>query len=118
MTRARKLFWLNIGLLVGSLILWVVAAVFGWLSSVTFVSHISMAALALSAIAGIAAGDAAVESESNDTPSPAAQSEWTTVPPAPAIDMAPPASLATELAPAPLQPVGNDDDDEPPGVYL
>lgn len=63
MTRARKLFWLNIGLLAGSCVLWVVAAVFDWLSSVTFVSHISMAALVLSAIAGIAAGDAAVESE-------------------------------------------------------
>jgi hypothetical protein len=65
-TRARKLLWLNVALLVGSLLLWVAAAVFGWLASVTFVSHVSMLALVLSAISGIAAGDAAVESESAD----------------------------------------------------
>lgn len=66
MSRARKLYWLNIALLAGSVVLWVAAAVFGWLTSIAFVSHISMAALVLSAIAGIAAGDAAVESESDD----------------------------------------------------
>lgn len=63
MSRARKLLWLNVGLLVGSLILWGVAWYLDWLSSVTFVSHISMAALVFSAISGIAAGDAAVEAE-------------------------------------------------------
>jgi hypothetical protein len=63
MSRGRKLYALNVALLVGSLVLWAVAAVFGWLESIAFVSHISMAALVLSAIAGIAAGDAAAESE-------------------------------------------------------
>jgi hypothetical protein len=61
MSRARKLFWLNISLLVGSLVLWATAFLFGWLDSVTFVSHVSMLALVLTAISGIAAGDAAVE---------------------------------------------------------
>jgi hypothetical protein len=50
-------------MLVGSTVLWVLAAVFGWLESVTFVSHISMGALVISSIAGIAAADAALESE-------------------------------------------------------
>jgi hypothetical protein len=43
--------------------LWIAAGVFGWLQSVAFVSHISMAALVFSAIAGIAAADAADEAE-------------------------------------------------------
>jgi hypothetical protein len=63
MTRARKLYWLNLTGLVGSLVLWVMAAMFGWLGSVVFVAHVSMLALVISAVAGIAAGDAAVESE-------------------------------------------------------
>lgn len=63
MTRGQKLIWLNAALAVGSIIVWVLAAVFGWLTSVAFVSHVSMAALVLSAIAGIAASDAAKEAE-------------------------------------------------------
>lgn len=62
-TRARKLLWLNIIFLVCSIVLWIGAIVFGWLNSVAFVSHVSMAALVMSAVAGIAAGDAAVEAE-------------------------------------------------------
>jgi hypothetical protein len=62
-TRARKLLALNAGLLVVSLALWAAAAIFGWLDSVAFVSHVSMLALVIGAISGIAAGDAAVESE-------------------------------------------------------
>lgn len=71
MTRARKLLLLNVAALVSSLILWVVAAVMGWLESVAFVSHISMGALVLAAVSGIAAGDAAVEAEAVDDDSPA-----------------------------------------------
>jgi hypothetical protein len=63
MTRGRKLLVLNVTLLVGSVALWIAAGVFGWLQSVAFVSHISMAALVFSAIAGIAAADAADEAE-------------------------------------------------------
>lgn len=63
MTRARKLLWLNIGLLVSSLVLWAVAIPTGWVNSVAFVSHISMAALVLTPLAGLTAGDAAVEAE-------------------------------------------------------
>lgn len=66
MTRARKLLILNVVLLVGSALLWIAAFIFHWLSSVTFVSHVSMAALVLTAISGIAAGDAAVEAENVD----------------------------------------------------
>ena len=62
---ARKLFYLNIAFLVFSVVVWVAAIIFGWLDSVPFVSHISMAALVMSAVAGIAAGDAAVEAESD-----------------------------------------------------
>ena len=63
MSRGKKLWWLNIGFLVGSALLWVAAIMFGWLESVAFVSHISMAALVMSAVAGIAGADAAVEAE-------------------------------------------------------
>lgn len=66
MTRARKLLWLNVVFLVFSVLLWIGAMVFGWLDSVQFVSHVSMAALVMSAVAGIAAGDAAVEAETDD----------------------------------------------------
>jgi hypothetical protein len=63
MSRGFFLLWFNIAMLAGSMILWVLAAVFGWLESVSFVSHISMGALLISSIAGIAAADAALESE-------------------------------------------------------
>jgi hypothetical protein len=63
MSRGFFLLWFNIAMLAGSMILWVLAAVFGWLESVSFVSHISMGALVISSIAGIAAADAALESE-------------------------------------------------------
>jgi hypothetical protein len=63
MSRATKLLWINVAILVGSILLWVAATFFGWLTSVAFVSHISIAALVISAISGIAAADAAKESE-------------------------------------------------------
>jgi hypothetical protein len=62
-SRGFFLLWFNIAMLAGSMVLWGLAAVFGWLESVTFVSHISMGALVISSIAGIAAADAALESE-------------------------------------------------------
>jgi hypothetical protein len=63
MSRGFFLLWLNIATLAGSIVVWVLAVPFGWLESVSFVSHISMAALVLSSLAGIAAADAALESE-------------------------------------------------------
>ena len=63
MSRAKKLLILNAAILVGSILLWIVAFVMSWLTSVTFVAHVSMLALVISAISGIAAGDAAVEAE-------------------------------------------------------
>lgn len=66
MTRARKLLWINAAALVLSVALWIIAAFTGWLESVTFVSHVSMAALVLAAVSGIAAGEAAVEAEKPD----------------------------------------------------
>jgi hypothetical protein len=65
-TRARKLYLLNVAALGVSVVVWVLAVVFGWLDSVVFLSHISMAALVLAAVSGIAAGDAAVEAEKSD----------------------------------------------------
>lgn len=49
------MLWVNIALLTGSVILWLLAAKRKWLDDVVFVSHISMAALVYAAIAGIAA---------------------------------------------------------------
>lgn len=66
MTKAEKLKRLNWGLLIASTLLWAVAVPLGWLESVTFVSHVSMAALVLTAISGLTAGDAAVEAEHGD----------------------------------------------------
>lgn len=66
MSRAKKLLWLNVAILVFSFALWIVAWVMGWLESVVFVSHVSMLALVLTAISGIAAGDAAVEASPDD----------------------------------------------------
>lgn len=63
-SRAKKLLWLNIAFLVFSIVLWIAAFLFHWLKSVEFVAHVSMLALVMSAVAGIAAGDAAVEAES------------------------------------------------------
>lgn len=62
-TRAKKLWWLNVTMLIIAIVLWIAAFVFGWLSSLEFVSHVSMLALVYSAISGVAAGDAAVEAE-------------------------------------------------------
>ena len=45
----------NIIMLIVSLIIWVLAAMAGWLDSVEFVSHVSMLALVFSATSGVAA---------------------------------------------------------------
>lgn len=50
----------NVVMLVVSGVLWVMAFVYGWLDSVTFVSHVSMLALVFSAVSGIAAGIAGI----------------------------------------------------------
>lgn len=42
--------WIHFGLIFGFVGLWATAAVLGWLSSVTFVSHVSMVALVLAEI--------------------------------------------------------------------
>jgi hypothetical protein len=58
MTRSRKLFWINVAIAVGGTVLWVVATILGWVDSVRFVSHISLAALVLGLpIAGMAGGE-------------------------------------------------------------
>lgn len=64
MSKGQKLRLLNLSILVGSIGLWVAAVYFGWLDSLAFVSHISMAALVLTAISGLTAGEAAVDAES------------------------------------------------------
>jgi hypothetical protein len=50
----------NALMLVVSCVIWWLAAVEGWLDSVTFVSHVSMLALVFSAISGVAAAVAGV----------------------------------------------------------
>lgn len=46
----------NMVTLVISVILWYLAALEGWLSSVVFVSNVSMLALVFAAVSGVAAG--------------------------------------------------------------
>ena len=50
----------NIVVLIVSFVLWGLAAVNGWLDSVTFVSNVSMLALVFSGVSGIAAGLAGI----------------------------------------------------------
>lgn len=50
----------NIVMLIASGVLWTMAFAYGWLDSVTFVSHVSMLALVFSAVSGIAAGIAGI----------------------------------------------------------
>ena len=66
MSRAKKLWWLNVTMLVVAIGLWIAAFIFGWLTSLEFISHVSMLALVYSAISGVAAGDAAVEAETGN----------------------------------------------------
>ena len=47
-------------MLIVSCVIWVLAGMYGWLDSVTFVSHVSMLALVFSAISGVAAAVAGV----------------------------------------------------------
>lgn len=46
---------LNVVALIASAALWVTAAAAGWLDKVAFVSHVSMAALVLASLGGVAA---------------------------------------------------------------
>lgn len=60
----------NTVMLVVSVVLWVIAIPTGWVSSVEFVSHVSMLALVFAAVSGVAAGLAGLlavgEAESSD----------------------------------------------------
>jgi hypothetical protein len=47
-------------LLVACIVLWIVAPRRGWLDDVTFVSHLSLAALVLATLSGVAAALAAM----------------------------------------------------------
>lgn len=50
----------NMVMLVVSAVLWWLAVVNGWISSIEFVSHVSMLALVFSATSGVAAGLAGI----------------------------------------------------------
>lgn len=50
----RSQVGINLGAGVLSLMLWLLAALLGWLSQVEFVSHVSMLALVLSCMSGVA----------------------------------------------------------------
>lgn len=53
----------NIAMLIAAGVVWLAAAMFGWLESVAFVSHVSMLALVFAAVSGIPAGLAALFAE-------------------------------------------------------
>lgn len=46
----KTLKWVHFGLVLFFLVLWAAAGIFGWLQSVTFVSHVSMVALVLAEV--------------------------------------------------------------------
>lgn len=50
----------NLVMLVASCVIWWMAAVRGWLDSVTFVSNVSMLALVFAAVSGVAAALAGI----------------------------------------------------------
>jgi hypothetical protein len=50
----------NVVILIVSFVLWWMAAVNGWLDSVTFVSNVSMLALVFAGVSGVAAGLAGI----------------------------------------------------------
>jgi len=43
--------WVHGGFVIFWIVLWIVASIFGWLASVTFVSHLSVVALVLASLA-------------------------------------------------------------------
>lgn len=53
-------FAVNAIILVASVVLWVLAVRFDWISTVEFVSHVSMLALLFSAISGVASSIAGI----------------------------------------------------------
>jgi hypothetical protein len=60
---AVAMLWLCVVLFVASIVVWIIAIPTGWLYSVAFVSHVSMAALAFAALAGIGSALAAMYAE-------------------------------------------------------
>ena len=66
---------LNLGALVASAGLWVVAAVTGWLELVAFVAHVSMLALVLASLSGVASALVGMDQVSGFTLN-AADKEW------------------------------------------
>ena len=45
----KKLKWVHGSFVIAFILIWITAAIFGWLASVTFVSHMSMIALVYAA---------------------------------------------------------------------
>jgi len=62
----KHLKWIHGGFVVAFILIWITAAIVGWLSSVTFVSHMSMVALVYSAASAwqAARAEKATEEES------------------------------------------------------
>jgi hypothetical protein len=50
----------NAVILIFSVVLWVLAIYYGWISSIEFVSHVSMLALVFAGVSGVAAGLAGI----------------------------------------------------------
>lgn len=63
----RTQLTLNLGALIASAGLWVVAAVTGWLELVEFVAHVSMLALVLASLSGVASALVGMEQVSGFT---------------------------------------------------
>lgn len=49
MFTGKRLKWIHSGFVILFIAIWIAAAIFGWLASVTFVSHMSMFALVYAA---------------------------------------------------------------------
>jgi hypothetical protein len=58
---------LNLGALLASAGLWIIAAVTGWLALVEFVAHVSMLALVLASLSGVASALVGMEQVSGFT---------------------------------------------------
>jgi len=61
----KMLKWIHGGFVVLFILIWVLAAIFGWLASVTFVSHMSMVALVYAAASAWQGARAEKASEDN-----------------------------------------------------
>ena len=66
LNQPKVLEWIHGGLVIFWIILWISAAIFGWVSSVIFVSHLSLVALVLASLASWQAARGEVKQDENN----------------------------------------------------